>query len=136
MKVLLTIAAALLAIGCSQAPVRSPTSPSFPLPPRTPSPGPSPDTFLPAMVVDRTGSCIVGAIVEVVRGQRAGASATQLVRCDVWDVGDIVFNHLTPGVEMTLRATAPGYVESEKTLIPTTGEQQVNIFTLFRIQAD
>ena len=83
------------------------------------------------MVVPEQGSgiCILGAAVEVIAGQGLGQSATQ-EPCDIWWVGGITFNNLTPGVEMTLRASAAGYVSEEKTVIPTHGSPGALIFWL------
>ena len=36
------------------------------------------------MVIDSTGVCVVGATVEVVRGQGLGQSLTQTTPCDAW----------------------------------------------------
>jgi hypothetical protein len=87
------------------------------------------------MVVESNGFCIVGAKVEVIAGQAIGQSATQDEPCDVWWIGGVSFRDLTPGVEMTLRASAPGYGTQEKAFIPTQGSQQAKVFWLFRNQA-
>ena len=88
------------------------------------------------MVVDPSGVCIVGATVRVVRGQRVGSSATQAKPCDKWSAGGVAFSDLTPGVDMAVRAAAPGYVEQEQVIIPTVGEQHTNLFTLSQIQGE
>ena len=104
-------------------------------PPTSPSP-PSPtqdaSAWVWAMVVgeDGSGLCILDATVEVVAGQGLGQCATQSEPCDIWWVGGVDFRNLTPGVEMTLRASASGYVPEEKTVIPKTGGQMATIFSL------
>lgn len=93
-------------------------------------PGPVPPTgaggpaFLWGMVVDSTGVCIVGATVHVVAGQRAGQSISQSTPCDAWAYdGGFMFTGLTPGVAMTLRASAPGYADLEQVVTPSLGPQ-------------
>jgi hypothetical protein len=82
------------------------------------------------MVVDGGGACIVDATLEVVRGQGpVGQNFTQQTPCGAWDYdGGVVLKNLTPGVAMTLRAWAPGYVAQEKTLIPSLGTQMAVLF--------
>jgi hypothetical protein len=99
------------------------------------SPAPLPSAWLWGMVVDNSGVCIVDATVEVVRGQGLGQSLTQTTPCGAWDYGGgVVFKDLTPGVEMTLRASAPGYEAQEKTVVPSLGFQMAVLFTPSRIQ--
>jgi hypothetical protein len=86
------------------------------------------------MVVSEGGACIVGATVQVVRGQGLGQSITQTTPCDAWgDDGGVVFKDLTPGVEMTLRASASGYVAQEKIVVPN-GAQRALLFEPSRLQ--
>ena len=121
--------ATLTLVGCSQnSPQRSPVAPS-------PSPAPTCLTctngVLFAMVVDEAGVCIDGATIQVVGGQSAGVSVPQTTPCDVWDAdGGVWLKDLTPGVAMTLRATAPGWAPLEKTVVPSSGPQQAVLFTL------
>jgi hypothetical protein len=85
------------------------------------------------MVVDEAGLCIVGATIEVVDG--AGHAVTQTTPCDAWAYdGGVVFRDLTPGVEMTLRASASGYAAQEKTVVPSLGPQMAVLFTPTRIR--
>jgi hypothetical protein len=80
-------------------------------------------------VVAQSGVCIYGATVEVVRGQAAGQKMTQETPCDAWGYGGgFVFKGLRPGVPMTIRASAPGYVDLEKTITPTLGPQMAVLF--------
>jgi hypothetical protein len=86
------------------------------------------------MVINETGSCIVGATVEVVRGQGFSQSITQTTPCDAWgDDGGFVFRDLTPGAEMTLRTSALGYGALEKTVVPN-GAQRAILFEPSRMQ--
>jgi hypothetical protein len=87
------------------------------------------------MVVDEAGVCIVGATVQVVRGQGLGQSITQTRPCDAWAYdGGVVFSDLTPGVEMTLRASAAGYAAQERHVVPSSGAQMAVLFATSRIQ--
>ncbi len=93
--------------------------------------GPAPGTaFLMVMAVDASGICIVGATVEVIGGQRAGTTMTQSGACDAWWFAEIEFVGLTPGVEMTLRVSAPGYSPQVVTVIPTSGPQTALVLEL------
>jgi hypothetical protein len=112
-----------------------PTAPGPPVPTASPAPPASSLTFLWAMVVDTTGVCIVGATVEVVRGQGLGQTITQTTPCDVWAYeGGVLFKDLIPGVEMTLRASASGYASQERTVVPSSGPQMALLFAPSRIQ--
>jgi hypothetical protein len=129
MKFALTILAIFTLLGCSQEnSQRSPTAP-----------GPSVPTaslaWLWGMVVDEAGVCIVGATVQVVRGQNLGQSITQTTPCDAWAYyGGVDFRDLTPGEEMTLRASASGYAAQERTVVPSLGPQMAVLFVMARIQ--
>jgi hypothetical protein len=100
--------------GCSQDNTqRSPTVPSPPVEtaPRL--------VNLLGIVIDPHGDCVEGVIVEVVSGQALGQKVTQSTPCDRWDFGGgFIFKDLTPGVAMTFRASAPGWVTQEKTFVP------------------
>ena len=39
----------------------------------------------------------------------------------MWDAGGVTFNELLPGVELTLRASASGYVAQERVVVPKIG---------------
>lgn len=95
---------------------RTPSAPNAIVPTSVPSGA----AFIAGMIVKESGVCIEGATVRVVRGQRAGESRTQATPCATWDIeGGFEFRSLTAGVEMTLRASAAGYVDEEQTVIPS-----------------
>ncbi len=90
-----------------------------PVPPVPPGP-PSVATLLWGFVVDANGICIPDATVEIVRGQRIGEIVKQVTPCDAWaHSGGFQFKGLVSDVELTVRASAPGYVAAEKTFTPT-----------------
>jgi uncharacterized protein (DUF39 family) len=65
-----------------------------------------------------------GATVTVVAGQALGRSLAQTTPCDAWDYsGGFIFEDLKAGVDMTLRATAPGFAPVERTFTPYVGPQ-------------
>ena len=109
----------LMAYGCSADNAqRLPTAPS------SPSPPPTPNSFanVYGFVVESSGLCIDGATVQVVRKQASSQSITQITPCDAWSYGGgFTFENLTPGVEVTIRASATGYVTKEMTVFPSPG---------------
>ena len=141
MKFALIIFVSLTLLGCSQDSTQNslPTAPSPPILAASPVPIPAPPagslTFLWGMVVDESGVCIVGATVQVVSGQSLGQSMTQITPCDAWSYdGGVMFRDLTPGVEMTLRASASGYAAQQKTVVPSLGGQMAVLFAPSRIR--
>jgi hypothetical protein len=54
--------------------------------------------------------------------------------CTWWDGPGFVFTDLIPGVEMTLRASAPGWSTEEGTFVPYLGPQTAVGLTLSKIQ--
>ena len=98
----------------------------------------APDTLtgnasLSAIVIDSSGLCIVGAVVEVVQGQGRNTHR-QDPTCDVWRwPSNVVFDKLLPGAEMLLRASAPGYRSQLKT-VPIDDSQTSAVFTLKPIE--
>lgn len=88
------------------------------------APEPLPQVFARLWVVvignDTGGNCVDGATVEIVWGHDAGRRLTQGSGCATWDPDyDAVFDKLTLDVEQVLRASAPGYGASEKTVLTT-----------------
>jgi uncharacterized protein (DUF39 family) len=87
-------------------------------------------------VIDRSGACIADATVQIIK-PTLGESLVQRTPCSVWDYdGGFFFRDLTPGVELTLHAEAPGYMAAESTFLPSSpwGYQAVSI-VLTRIVA-
>lgn len=94
------------------------SSPTAPLPSTTGpnlSPQASPTPYLAGMVINSGGACIRGATVESIAGQAVGQKVVQTGECDVWSYGGggFTFKDLTPGILMTLRASAPGFVTTD-----------------------
>lgn len=70
-------------------------------------------TWLWGLVVDRSGVCIDGVTVEVVRGQRLGERITQQTPCDAWaDYGGFVFGDVMAGVEFDYSRLGTGLCSS------------------------
>ena len=108
---LVLIAALTVRCSTSTSPTQAPQPPASP-----------PPNSVSGMVLDEPqGVCVDGATVEVVRGQGLGQRVAQTTPCSYWDnyAGGFGFRNLTPGVELTLRATAPGWTTQEKTVTPT-----------------
>jgi hypothetical protein len=75
------------------------------------------------MVIDYTGICIEGAVIEIVSGQGKGFKGTPSATCDAWDYdGGYFIYGLVLGDSLTIRASAAGYLDSEVTLLPATAE--------------
>ena len=129
MRFALLFVGTLTLVGCSHdSPQRSPVAPS---PPLVPTASPASSAVLWTMVVSESGACIDGATIQVVSGQSAGVTVPQTTPCDAWAYdGGVLFKDLTPGVAMTLRATAPGWAPLEKTVVPSAGPYSALLFTL------
>ena len=70
-------------------------------------------------VIDHGGACLTGATVEIVSGPAAGRRVAQTTPCNVWgETNGFVLDNLTAGVELTIRAVAPGYQVAERTVSP------------------
>jgi hypothetical protein len=108
-----TMLTALLLINCS------PETTMLTIPEITTDPPPSLlQARLWGMILEESGACISEATVEVVSGQARGRRVGQ-APCNYWGYGGgFVFDSLAPGLEMTLRATAPGYREETLTARP------------------
>ena len=115
-------------LGCSESSTpRSPTVPTPPVatlaptPPPTPLPSQSNLVALWGIVTEPSGECIEGATVDVVAGPvLVGQTATQRLPCDLTRFsGGFEFDEGVPVAmvdEITLRASAPGYVSQEQNL--------------------
>jgi hypothetical protein len=95
-------------------------------------------TWVWAKVVDESGVCIDGATIQVVRGQSMGPNITQATPCNAWgdefpSLGGVVFKDLTPGVEMTLRASASGRSAIETSVTPSLGPIRAVLLTPPRV---
>jgi hypothetical protein len=117
------VPALLAAMGCSDGLTSDPDTPG-PL-----TPGPAPLAQVWGMVVDENGVCIPNATVRVVQGQALDTSAAQTIPCDAWAYdGGFLLRNLTPGLSMTIRASAPGYLSLTKTITPSLGPQTAVLF--------
>jgi len=133
MKLAVFYSLALTMIGCSVE--RTPTAPNPPLTTASPIPIPGASTSVSGFVIDSTGACIEGAIVEVVRGQAQGQQTIQETPCSAWDYGGgFEFKDLLPGLEMTLRASAAGWSTEEQTVVPSSGTRAAVEITLQKTQ--
>jgi hypothetical protein len=95
----------------------------------------SASTLLWGFVVDGSGVCIDGVTVEVIGGQRLGERTTQETPCDAWSSsGGFEFRDLTPGVEMIIRISAPGYAPLVRSVTPYLGPQTPFVFGLSQIE--
>jgi hypothetical protein len=127
MKCALPVLAALALCGCSITSAPTAPNPAAANPAQTSSTS----TSLWGIVVSSGGACIEGAVVEVVRGQALGQRTLSETPCGVWDYsGGFVFKELTPGAEMTVRASAPGWSTEEATFVPRSGMQQAVVIKL------
>jgi hypothetical protein len=103
--------------------------PPVPDPPAPPPPAPIPDDigFLWVKVIpDQENDCLVGATVDVVVAGSVVQSAIQAAPvpndpCDYWSDGGGLFFRNLPITQVTLRATASGYVTQEMAARPCTG---------------
>ncbi|MEJ7760297.1 MAG: hypothetical protein WKF55_12000 [Gemmatimonadaceae bacterium] len=70
-------------------------------------------------------------------GGPSARSIAQTTPCDAWGYdGGFIFENLTPGAEMTLEVSAPGYSVYEKTVVPSSGPQMSVLFTPARDQLE
>lgn len=89
------------------------------------------------MVISNGGGCIQGAVVEIVGGQGIGRTMTQTARCSWWDPDEgFIFTDLAPDVELTIRASAPGYTSKESTVKPSSTRDGYNLSNLAVVVLD
>ncbi len=131
----------VIALGVAANGGSSPTSPTPPPPQVTPAPEPAPPALVPGpalpgvlwvMVFSGTsGICLPEATVEVIVDGTVIQSGRQKAPCSPWDYGDegILFVNL-PVVQLTLRASAPGYAAGEITVTPAIGWYSVTEIAL------
>jgi len=79
-----------------------------------------------------SGICLPDASVEVIIDGTVVQSATQETPCDYWDEGGGALFERLPVRELTLRASAPGYMTREITATPTIGWYTNTAITLQR----
>jgi hypothetical protein len=145
--------AVLMLVGCiddglSGVPANGfvPTTPASPLPSMPPAQAPATRIdsisaratgWLWVMVIDRSGVCIDGAVIEIVSGQGRGFSGKPLATCDAWDWdGGYFLFGLVPGESITIRASAPGYVDGENAFFPASAEfPQASFITLAELSS-
>jgi hypothetical protein len=124
--------AAFVLAGCSGE--GSPLAPTRPGVTSSATQTTSARAFLWVMVVEGSGQCIEGATVDLRHGLEPSQSIAQVTPCDVWAAGGgAMFTNLVPGVEMTVRSSAPGYAPQEKTVTTTLGSQMAIILAPSKI---
>ena len=107
----------LLLLGCADG-GEGPTTPSL----RPPPPGTAAGGYIWGHVVDDSGICLRGAVVEIIAGPGTGRKATQEIECTAWDyAAGYEFRDLPMGVVLTLRATRNGYRPQERDLVTGNG---------------
>lgn len=100
--------------------------------PTVPTPSPPPPTatgggFISGYVLDQSGVCLSGAVVEIVEGSGVGRKSNQSGGCTAWDYGnEYEFRDLQLGATVTLRATAPGYQSQDRELVVQNGGSPVD----------
>jgi hypothetical protein len=100
----------------------TPVTPVAPVTPVTPVNAPA---WMWGMVLPAGGgygTCIVGATVRLVTDQGEGQQLVQ-ESCEVI-FGGFTYPDLTPGVAITIRASAPGYATKDTTFVPSTNSYQ------------
>jgi len=79
-------------------------------------------------VVDQSGLCITGAVVEIIDGPGTGRTSGQADVCAAWDYGgEYEFDNLPLGATVTLRASAPGYRSKDLQIVVQNGGPGVEI---------
>ncbi|HEY9015872.1 MAG TPA: hypothetical protein VIM84_12515 [Gemmatimonadales bacterium] len=78
--------------------------------------------FLWGQVLEGSGLCIRGGMVEIVAGPGIGRKSGQPENCGAWDYDGFWLETLPMGATVTLRATAPGYQpENRDVVVPNDG---------------
>ena len=124
-----TLLAALELAGCigddwPDVPTGPAAPPAAPAPP--PAPAPSAGVSLSGVVVEDSafGLCIYRATVRLVDGAAVGDSVVQQLPCDAWDGPGFELKGLAAGVPVTIRASAPGFVAKDVTVVTPRGDGQ------------
>jgi hypothetical protein len=112
----LLVSLLVLCLGCGDA-----TAPALesPPPPSTPTPPPpTPMTgFIWGQVLDKSGLCIRGGMVEIVAGPGTGRKTGQPDDCGAWDYTGFEFSDLPYRATVTLRASAPGFSPQDREVV-------------------
>lgn len=112
---------------------QSPTAPAGQPPTQTPPPTSARMGIVSGNVyAGSSGGCVLGAVVEVMDGAKAGTRATQTGCQTPWDYGDdgYTFRDLPPDINVRLRASKDGYRSKEMTVLATSGAYTQSNFEL------
>ena len=90
-----------------------------------PHPPPEASGFIWGQVLEESGVCIRGAMVEIVEGPGIGRKSGQPDNCGPWDYDGFWFNDLPSGATVTLRATASGYQPEDSVVVVPNGGRPV-----------
>ena len=125
------LGALLIQVACGEgSPSVQPFAPSSAL--SLPQPASSTATVWAMVVEAETGTCIEGATVAVVSGQRAGETATQETPCEAQEYrGGVKLTELATYVPLRLRVSAAGWGAQERTIAPAAGRYTA-VFALWR----
>jgi hypothetical protein len=77
--------------------------------------------FIWGQVLEESGVCIRGGMVEIVEGPGTGRKSGQPDDCGAWDYDGFWLNNLPLGATVTLRATAPGYQPEDRDVVVPAG---------------
>ena len=118
-SILLLGSLVVLCLGCGDTTAPAPQSPLPQSPPPTSS---ATSGFIYGYVVDQSGICIRGAMVQIVEGPGTGRKSGQADACAAWDYGgEYEFRDLPGGATVTLRASAPGYRSEDRQVVAENG---------------
>ncbi|MGH7514649.1 MAG: hypothetical protein ACREOQ_17180 [Gemmatimonadales bacterium] len=112
-----------------EGPSTPPPPPNTPLPPPSTPPPSAPlpppaamNGFVWGQVLDSTGLCLPGGMVEIVDGPGVGRTSSQPAQCDAWDYVGFDIESLPMDGKVTLHASAPGYrPEDRRVVVPNGG---------------
>jgi len=99
----------------------TPTGPSTS--PPTPATPPSSPLMghIWGQVLDSSGVCLDGSVVQIVAGPGEGRLSGQPDGCDAWDYAGFGLDDLPLGATLTLRASAPGHRSEDRELVIPAG---------------
>ena len=118
-----------LASGCGPDGSTGPESYPAPVPPPAPPPPPPAPTvgYVWGHVVEASGVCIPGAVVEIIVGPSTGSKRTQEEPCDAWSYAIGWEYNLPYGARVKFRATVAGYRPAEREHVVANGGYPVTI---------